>query len=940
MPEWKDTVNLPRTGFPMKANLQTAEPDAIARWEAINLYGQIREKRRGASKFVLHDGPPYANGQIHLGTALNKILKDLVVKSKTMAGFDAPYVPGYDCHGLPIELKVDRELGSKKRDMSRADIRRACRAYAEKFIGVMTEEFKRLGVFGEWDRPYLTMDFRYQADIVRALGKFVERKLVYKGKKPVHWCIHCRTALAEAEVEYADHSSPSIYVEFPLSPASASELASRVPALKGRDVSVLIWTTTPWTIPSNLAIAFHPEFDYAAYDVDGRVVIVAEQLAETVSKAVERPFGGRIARMKGEQLEGINFRHPLYERDSVGVLADYVTLDAGTGAVHTAPGHGADDFLTGVKYGLEVYAPVGPGGRFLDTVELFGGQRVFDANPNVEQALKERSRLWHREVFSHQYPHCWRCHNPVIFLATSQWFVRMDGDPAIPCEDGTTRTLRDAARYAIDNQVKWIPSWGRDRIFNMVANRPDWCISRQRAWGVPIPALDCTKCGEAVLTPAIVDRAAGVFDQYGADAWYERPLEEFVPPGLTCPSCGGAAFEREADILDVWFDSGSSHEAVLPRWSDLTWPSDMYLEGSDQHRGWFQSSLLVALATRGRPPFREVLTHGFLIDLEGRKMSKSLGNVVTPQEVIKESGAEVLRLWVSMSDYSEELRVSREILTRVVEAYRKLRNTSRILVANLYDFDPAVDAVPVDKLDAVDRYALARYADGAQRMLRAYEAYDFPTVFQTLNTLATVDLSAFYVDVTKDRMYTLAARSPQRRSTQTAMYIICDGLARLIAPILPVTADTLWQHLPGQRSASVHLEMFPQVGHLLAPEVVAIWDRLMQVRDAVNAALEEKRKEKVIGNSLTASVAVTAAGPIASLLEQNRVHLPMLFIVSDLTLNLGAPDGADEVRVDVGKARGVKCERCWRYVPSVRSEPDWKGICDRCVDALAEPVNS
>jgi len=940
MPEWKDTVNLPRTGFPMKANLQTAEPEAIARWDAMNLYGQIREKRRGASKFVFHDGPPYANAQIHLGTALNKILKDIVIKSRTMAGFDVPYTPGYDCHGLPIELKVDRELGPKKRGMSISDIRRACREYAGRYIDVMTAEFKRLMVFGDWDHYYLTMNPQYQADIARALGRFVERTLVYKGKKPVHWCIHCRTALAEAEVEYADHSSPSIYVEFPLNPESAGELAARVPALAGREVSTLIWTTTPWTIPSNLALAFHPEFDYAAYEVDGRAVIVAERLAPTVATVVGRAFDRPIARLKGELLEGIRFRHPLYERDSVGVLADYVTLDAGTGIVHTAPGHGADDFLTGRRYGLDIYAPVDAGGHFLETVGLFGGQRVFDANPSVEQALKARARLWHREPFEHQYPHCWRCHNPVIFLATSQWFVRMDGDPAITGADGRTRTLRDAAQHAIDHDVKWIPAWGRDRIFNMVGNRPDWCISRQRAWGVPIPAVDCTACGEAILTTALVEKAAAVFERYNADAWYERPIEEFLPEGLTCPSCGGASFERERDILDVWFDSGSSHEAVLARSPELGWPADMYLEGSDQHRGWFQSSLLVALATRGRPPYREVLTHGFLIDLEGRKMSKSVGNAISPQEVIKESGAEIIRLWVASTEFTEELRVSKEILTRVVDTYRKLRNTCRILVGNLYDFDPLVDSLPVDQLDAIDRYALARFAGAARRTLAAYDEYEFATASQTLNMLATVDLSAFYVDVTKDRMYTLGARSRERRSTQTAMFLMCDGLARLLAPILPVTADDLWRHMPGQRLASVHLEDFPKVDDLLAPELVADWDRLMQVRDTVNAALEDKRKDKVIGNSLGASVTLTATGPIAALLERYREQLPMLFIVSDLTLNLGEATGADSVRVDVGKARGVKCGRCWRFVPSVRTEPDWSGICDRCVEALAEPVNS
>jgi isoleucyl-tRNA synthetase len=948
MPEWKDTVNLPRTGFPMKANLQTAEPEAIARWEAMDLYAQIRAKRRGAPKFVLHDGPPYANGHIHLGHALNKILKDLVVKSRTMAGFDAPYVPGYDCHGLPIELKVDRELGPKKRDMSLADIRRACRASAERFVGIMTDEFRRLAVFGEWTRPYRTMAFEYQADIVRALGKFVERGIVYKGKKPVHWCIHCRTALAEAEVEYEDHSSPSIYVEFPVWAPTTDQLAERVPALEGREVSVLIWTTTPWTIPSNLAIAFHPEFDYGAYEVDGRTVIVAEALAERVGQTLGRSLGKPIARMKGDQLEGIRFRHPLYERESIGVLGDYVTLEAGTGAVHTAPGHGADDFLTGIKYGLDIYAPVGPGGHFLETVELFGGQRVFDANPTIEEALKERGRLWHRETFAHQYPHCWRCHNAVIFLATSQWFVRLDGEPTIAGSDGTTRTLREAARHAVDNEVKWIPAWGRDRIFGMVSNRPDWCISRQRAWGVPIPAVDCTACGEALLTRSLVERAAAVFDEYGADAWYERSIEEFLPAGLRCPSCGGTSFERERDILDVWFDSGSSHEAVLPRYGELTWPSDMYLEGSDQHRGWFQSSLLVALATRGRPPFREVLTHGFLIDLEGRKMSKSIGNVISPQDVIKESGAEILRLWVAASDYSEELRVSKEILTRVVDTYRKLRNTCRILVANLYDFDPAVDLVPVERLDVVDRYALARYADAATRILRAYDAYDFPTVYQALNTLATVDLSAFYVDVTKDRMYTLAARSNERRSTQTAMYFICDGLARLLAPILPVTAEDLWRHLPGARAASVHLEDFPKVEHYADAELMATWERLMTVREEVNGALEEKRKEKVIGNSLGARVIITARGPVGRLLEEHQALLPTLFIVSDLALHVGPADEADEIRVEVEKAPGVKCGRCWRYVPSIRTEPEWAGLCDRCVDALfrlnpettgAEPVN-
>jgi isoleucyl-tRNA synthetase len=953
MPEWKDTVNLPRTDFPMKASLPVTEPEALARWAAMDLYGKIRERRAGAPRFVFHDGPPYANGKIHMGTALNKILKDFVVKSKTMAGFDAPYIPGYDCHGLPIELQVDRELGAKKRTLSTADFRRACRAYAERFIGVMSEEFQRLGVFGAWNDPYLTMAFPYQAAIARALGCFVELGLVYKGKKPVHWCIHCRTALAEAEVEYEDHSSPSIYVEFPASADGARELGARVPALAGRDISVVIWTTTPWTIPSNLAVAFHPEFDYAAYDVEGRAVIVAEGLAAAVAETVGRAFAGPIARMKGEQLEHVRFRHPLYERDSIGVLGDYVTLDAGTGVVHTAPGHGSDDFSTGVRYGLEIYAPVGPGGHFLDTVELVGGIRVFDANPKVEEALQARGRLWHRESFSHQYPHCWRCHNPVIFLATSQWFIRLDGEPVIrPAGSGAgpsevpARTLREAALDAVDNHVRWIPAWGRDRIYNMLANRPDWCISRQRAWGVPIPAVDCTRCGEAVLTAALVERAAAVFDRHGADAWYERAIDEFLPAGLACPSCGGTEFERERDILDVWFDSGSSHEAVLPFRPELSWPADMYLEGSDQHRGWFHSSLLVGLGTRGRAPYRQVLTHGFVVDEDGRKMSKSLGNTVAPQDIIQQSGAEILRLWVAMVDYREEIRFGKLILARVVEAYRKIRNTMRYLVANLYDFDPVADLVPTARMEEVDRFVLARYATVAQRIVAAYEAYDYPPIFQALNSFATVDLSAFYGDISKDRLYTFAARSRERRSAQSAMYTMADGLTRLLAPILPVTADELWRHLPGAREESVHLAVFPAASLLdgLRNEpLVERWTTLTSLRERVLAEIEPLRKDKVIGSSLQARVVLAGSPSELAFLKPYTSDLPMLFIVSEVELRPAAGigpggDGA-AVQIAIERSAGVKCERCWRYVRELSSDPSWAGLCERCQDALAEPIH-
>ncbi len=944
MPEWKDTVNLPRTDFPMKANLPTTEPDALARWAAMDLYGKIRERRRGAPKFILHDGPPYTSGNIHIGTALNKILKDFVVKSRSMEGFDAPFVVGYDCHGLPIELKVDRELGPKKREMSTADFCRACRAFAERFIGTMTAQFQRLGVLGTWDEPYVTMDFRYQAAIARAFGRFVEQGLVYKGKKPVHWCIHCRTALAEAEVEYEDHTSPSIYVEFPLPEANADALVSRVPELAGRAVSVLIWTTTPWTIPSNLAVAFNPELDYVAYDVEGRAVIVAEGLAATVAAESGVALDRSLARMKGDVFEHVRFQHPLYARDSVGVLADYVTLDAGTGVVHTAPGHGAEDFHTGQRYGLDIYAPIGPAGHFLDTVELFGGLRVFDANPRVEEALKDRGRLWHRKSFAHTYPHCWRCHNPVIFLATSQWFIGMD-DPKLQQADAT-RTLRQAALDQVDNKVSWIPGWGHDRIYNMLANRPDWCVSRQRAWGVPIPALDCTKCGEALISPAIVEKAAAVFERYGADAWYERPTGEFVPEGLTCPSCSGTSFERELNILDVWFDSGSSHEAVLSVRPELTWPADMYLEGSDQHRGWFQSSLLVGLGTRGRAPFGEVLTHGFIVAEDGRKMSKSLGNSVEPQDIIKQSGADILRLWVSMSDYTQEIRIGKEVLARAVEAYRKIRNTLRYLVANLYDFNPDLDLVPVASLEEVDRYILARYAEVALKVRRAYSSYEYGTIFQAVNAFATVDLSAFYADVSKDRLYTFAAGSRERRSAQTAMYIMADGLARLLAPILSFTSDELWRYLPARTDDSVHVALFPDTAELetmVDTELLAQWQRLSELRERVLAQIEPLRKDKQIGSSLQARVVLSATEKDLAFLEPYALQLPMLFIVSEVELR-AAPTDVDVHEeggpvITIERASGVKCERCWRYVPTVSQAPESAGLCGRCQDALAGTLN-
>jgi isoleucyl-tRNA synthetase len=921
MRDWKDTLNLPRTDFPMKANLPTAEPAAIARWESMDLYSLIRAARAGAPRFVLHDGPPYANGQIHIGHALNKIIKDFVVKSKTMAGFDAPYVPGWDCHGLPIELNVERDLGPRAKSGSIGDFRRGCREYAASFVKSQRADFERLGVFGDWDNPYLTMNYAYQATIVRALGRFVERGLVYKGKKPVHWCLRDRTALADAEVEYETHRSPSIYVEFPLSETD-THLSLKVPELSGRLVTALIWTTTPWTIPANLAIAAHPDFEYGAYDVGDRLVIVATALAGAVSEASGKPLGAPVATFKGAVLESVAFRHPLYDRDSVGVLGDYVTLEQGTGLVHTAPGHGADDFNTGTRYGLPIVTPIGTHGRFEEGTPIVGGLKVFEANPVVEAALAERGRLWFRTDVEHSYPHCWRCHQPVIFLATPQWFIRMDG-------------LRTGATTASE-QTEWIPAWGRERMTGMFASRPDWCISRQRAWGVPIPAVACLDCGKSHLTAALVAQAADVFERDNADAWYDQPIETFLPDGFLCDGCQGRRFEREHDILDVWFDSGSSHEAVLAQRSDLTWPADLYLEGTDQYRGWFQSSLLVGVGTRGRAPYNAVLTHGFVVDDHGRKMSKSLGNVIAPQQVMKDTGADVLRLWVALVNFRDEIRLGKEVLARTVEAYRKIRNTFRYLLSNLYDFTPATDALDSSQMFDVDRHILSRYARLETTMRDAYARYDFQALAHAVNEFVTVDLSAFYLDVSKDRLYTFRADSRERRSAQTAVYAIADGLARLMAPIVPMTADEIWARLPGPREASVHLAEFPRSPQSWQDAALdARWTFLAGVRRTVNEALELGRANKTIGAPLTAHVTLTASGDDYRALAAAGEDLAMVCIVSDVTV-VEAPAGV--LHVTVAHASGDKCPRCWRFVPARvpagAGADDDESVCPRCAEAI------
>jgi isoleucyl-tRNA synthetase len=935
----RETLNLPRTDFPMKANLPQAEPRRLEQWKKDDLYGQIRGARAGQPRFVLHDGPPYANGHIHLGTVLNKILKDVIVRSRSMTGKDAPYRPGWDCHGLPIELKVDKDLGAKKREMSPLAFREACRRYAEKFVGIQRTEFERLGVLGEWADPYLTMSPFYQATIVRQLARFAEKGLVYKAKKSVHWCISCRTALAEAEVEYDEHHvSPQVDVRFPLADAERDRLAAQHPALAGKRVSAVIWTTTPWTLPANLALAFHPEFDYGFYPVQGtdEVLVLATGLREASearwhAKAnpagAPPPLGAPLAEVKGATLEKVRFRHPWIDRDSPGVLADYVTLDTGTGIVHTAPGHGWDDYLTGLRYGLDVYCPVDEAGRFLPEVEHFAGERVFDANPKIVDFMRERGTLLAAGRDTHSYPICWRCKNPIIFRATFQWFIALDeGKP----------TLREQALEAIAAS-RWMPGWGEERIHNMIATRPDWCISRQRLWGVPIPAFYCKDCGEILLRADLARHVALLFEKDTADAWYVRESKDLLPAGFACPKCGGASFDKETDILDVWFDSGSSHAAVLGHRADLPWPADVYLEGSDQHRGWFHSSLLIGVATRGRAPYDAVITHGFTVDAEGKKISKSLGNDVDTQKLINTYGAEILRMWTIMVDYREDMRISDDMIKRVAEAYRKVRNTIRYLLSNLYDFDVAKDAVAEGALDELDRYALARHRQVVARVLEAYGSYEFHLVYHQLVQYAAADLSSFYLDVLKDRLYCDAADGIRRRSAQTVLHRIARDLCLLLAPVLPFTADEAFGMLPGSGGASVHLALFP-AAEPSDDALLSRWAGLLDVRAEVNKVLEEARAAKQLAASLEAAVVVR--GPEKALLPLRAFdgrsavfpgNLANLFIVSRVTLE----EGEAPLAISVAHAPGAKCERCWTWSERVGTLAAHAGVCERCAEVLA-----
>ncbi|MBN2687200.1 MAG: isoleucine--tRNA ligase [Deltaproteobacteria bacterium] len=931
--DYKDTLNLPKTDFSMKANLAKREPEMLKKWDEIGLYDKIRAISKDREPYILHDGPPYANGDIHLGTALNKIIKDIVVKSKNMFGYNSVFVPGWDCHGLPIEHQVDKELGEDRFSLTQAEKRRRCRNYAEGYLDVQRKQFKRLGCLGKWEDPYITMDYDYEATTVRELGTLLLNGSIYRGKKPVYWCASCKTALAEAEVEYDDHTTPSIYVKFPL----ISDISSLMPRLKGETVSVVIWTTTPWTIPANLAIAFHEDFDYIALKVKDEVLIIAKELLDYCMDAFgykDEPYE-ILEEFKGSVVEGLKCRHPFIDRESVLILAPFVTLEAGTGTVHIAPGHGQEDYEIGLEYGLDVYAPVDDDGNFTRDVYFFAGQFVFDANEPVNEKLKEVGALLGVVDIEHQYPHCWRCKNPIIFRSTEQWFISMEKND-----------LRKKALKAIDS-VQWIPKWGRDRIYGMIENRPDWCISRQRVWGVPITIFYCKDCGSPLYTRETIDYVVGLVREHGADVWYEREAKDLMPTGTVCPACQGDEFTKETNILDVWFDSGVSHAAVLENtahWSDLRSPSDMYLEGSDQHRGWFHSSLLESVGTRGRAPYKNVLTHGFVVDGDGRKMSKSMGNVIDPQDLVDQYGAEILRLWVAAEDYTVDIRISDEILKRLVDAYRRIRNTSRYILGNLYDFNPGDDTVPYEKMREMDKAALHRLQDVIRRVRQAYENYQFHVVYYTLHNYCTVDLSALYLDVLKDRIYTSKAESMDRRSAQSAMYIILDTMVKLLAPILTFTAEEIWESLPSYegKEESVHMTLFPEVNpDYRGKELGGKWQTLVTVKSEVSKAIELARQQKIIGHSLDCSVTIYGPEKLTALLTEYLDDLRALLIVSDITVasedSIDSPYVSPEIdglKIGVTKALGEKCERCWHYSTTVGSSADHPTICDRCCSNL------
>jgi len=952
-PELKGTLALPQTTFPMKANLPQNEPLRLARWASLRLYEELRKAGRGRPPYLLHDGPPYANGPIHLGHALNKGLKDFVVKSKSMSGFDAPYVPGYDCHGLPIEIKVDEQLGRKKLELPAAEVLDACRAYAQKYVDLQTSQFERIGCFGRWDKPYKTMSRDYEARTLEAFYGFLEKGFVYRGLKPVYWCINDRTALAEAEVEYENHTSPSVYVRYKLT----SDPANISPALSGREVYTIIWTTTPWTLPASLAVAFHPDFEYVALEnTDGNIYIVAEALAAATMAACKLDDAVEIARFKGAVLERTTFQHPFLDREILGVLATYVTADTGTGAVHTAPSHGADDFYTGQRYGLDPVCRVDASGHIhVDTAAwphtappAFDGKKVWAANPIIIAMLEESGALLASADLSHSYPHCWRCHKPVIFRATEQWFIGLE--TPVERQDGTKTTFRQLAMEEID-KVVWDPAWGKERITNMIATRPDWCISRQRIWGVPIAVFLCEGCNQPVLDAALNRRIVELFDRDGAEAWHTSATDGLLPEGVVCQHCKevrppGQGFRKEFDILDVWFDSGVSWFAVAESdpelkdaYTDFQNDKDvnvLYLEGGDQHRGWFHSSLLTSVALRGRAPYSHVSTAGWTLDEQGRAMSKSLGNGVDPVDIANRLGGEIVRLWVASIDFREDMAASENLMQRCADIYRKLRNTFRFLLGNLNGFVPARDRVAEADLLPLDRYMLARTRELTEKIRGWYAAFEFHRVYHAVNEFCIVDLSNFYLDVLKDRMYTFAPTSHARRSAQTVLWQITEALVRLVAPILSFTADEVWEYLPAveDREASVHLAQFPRPEEVFSEDPAKLleeWKQIFGLRDAAMIKLEEARQEKRIGKGLEAEIEVRVSGDLLTLLRGYAPSLKEILNVSKVTVIEDLSNSVIAL-----PATGHKCARCWNFMPEVSSYGIWENVCTRCQGALKE----
>ena len=940
----KTTINLPQTAFPMKANLPQNEPKMLEHWEQTKVYERIRQARQGAPMYVLHDGPPYANGPIHLGTALNKCLKDFIVKSKTMAGFDSPYVPGWDCHGLPIEIKIDKELGGKKLQMKPVEVRLACRKYAEKYLDLQRQQFKRIGVFGRFDNPYSTMTPQYESVVLEILYAFLEKGFVYKGLRSVYWCIHDKTALAEAEVEYENHISPTVWVKYGLQsdPRTIDPALAEARIHCGKPISTIIWTTTPWTLPASMAVAFHPDEEYVALEAEKDIYIVAEKLTQVTAEKCGFPDDKPVARFPGRVLENTWFYHPFLpweQRRVLGVVADYVTMDTGTGVVHTAPSHGADDFNTGVKYKLDLTTNVDEAGVMHNGLPEYEGKKVFAANDPIVELLKARGVLLHSEKVEHSYPHCWRCHNPIIFRATEQWFISME----TPMEGGGTlrsRTLDEIKK------VKWDPAWGEERISNMIATRPDWCISRQRIWGVPIAIFLCENCGLPLNDPAINRKVVDFFAQSGADAWYTPAADALLAKETKCAKCGRTKFEKETDILDVWFESGSSHAAVLGHEPNLPWPADLYLEGGDQFRGWFHSSLLCAMGFEGKAPYRMVVSPGWTLDEQGQAMSKSRGNDVDPVDIANRLGGEIVRLWVASVDFREDVVGSENLMRRLAENYRKIRNTFRYVLGNLYGFDPAKDAVPFAKMEEIDQYMLRQACAMAADVTQSYEEFAFHKIYHRINHFCIVELSAFYFDVLKDRLYTAAPNSPARRSAQTAIWRIGEALVRLLAPITSFTCEEVWQYLPAvsDRLESVHVGRFPTTAEILGDAQVETnlkqeedWTALRGVREEVLKALEEARNDKLIGGPLEAQVTISAGGPLYSVLARHADQLRYIFIVSQVSLEPAASgNGTGAVRVKVGRAAGQKCERCWNYSTRVGEDAVYPTVCERCSAVLKE----